>query len=57
MQDVTLTNLRNRFFPDRNETDAAKFGAKIMAEGFSPAASFRTYFYDVFQYLDNGIEM
>jgi phosphatidylinositol 4-kinase len=55
-KEVTLTNLRNRFCPERSETDAAKFGAKIMAEGFSRSSSFFTYFYDLFQYIDNGID-
>lgn len=49
-------NIYNRFCPERSETDAAKFGAKIMAEGFSRSSTFFTYFYDLFQYIDNGID-
>jgi len=56
-KDTTLTNLRSRFCPERSETDAAKFMSKVMTEAFSTFISFRTYFYDVFQYLQNGIDM
>jgi len=56
-KEQTLTNLRNRFSPDTSETEAAKFMTKVMAEAFSTSSSLFTYFYDVFQYYDNGIEM
>eukprot|EP01132_Coremiostelium_polycephalum_P009672 gene9672-11857_t len=56
-KDQTLNNLRDRFCPYKPETYAAKFMTKIVMDSFSTLSTFSTYFYDVFQYYDNGIEM
>jgi len=56
-KDQTIQNLRARFCPNKSETYAAKFMSKIVLDSFSTISTFSTYFYDVFQYYDNGIEM
>ncbi|EGC30157.1 hypothetical protein DICPUDRAFT_158137 [Dictyostelium purpureum] len=56
-KDQTIHNLRQRFCPNKSETYAAKFMSKIVLDSFSTISTFSTYFYDVFQYYDNGIEM
>ncbi|KAF2076319.1 hypothetical protein CYY_002375 [Polysphondylium violaceum] len=56
-RDQTIQNLRARFCPNKSETYAAKFMSKIVLDSFSTISTFSTYFYDVFQYYDNGIEM
>ncbi|GAM24534.1 hypothetical protein SAMD00019534_077090 [Acytostelium subglobosum LB1] len=56
-KEQTLLHLRNRFCPGRSETYAAKHMTKVVFDSFSAVSTFSTYFYDVFQYYDNGIEM
>eukprot|EP01133_Synstelium_polycarpum_P009767 gene9767-11405_t len=53
----TLLNLKNRFCPHKSDNYAAKFMTKVVLDSFSTVSTFSTYFYDVFQYYDNGIEM
>eukprot|EP01113_Clastostelium_recurvatum_P021993 TRINITY_DN2614_c0_g1_i1.p1 TRINITY_DN2614_c0_g1~~TRINITY_DN2614_c0_g1_i1.p1 ORF type:complete len:2071 (-),score=563.44 TRINITY_DN2614_c0_g1_i1:69-6281(-) len=55
-KDQTLNNLRDRFAPDRSETEAAKFMTQVITKSFGSGATF-TRIYDLFQYYDNGIEM
>ncbi|EGG17773.1 phosphatidylinositol 4-kinase [Cavenderia fasciculata] len=56
-KEQTILHLRQRFCPNKSETYAAKFMTKVVVDSFSTISTFSTYFYDVFQYFDNGIEM
>ena len=49
----TLTNLRNRFVPDKSEREAAKAMTFTIIECLG---SFTTKFYDMFQHWSNGID-
>ncbi|EFA85243.1 phosphatidylinositol 4-kinase [Heterostelium album PN500] len=56
-KEQTLLHLKQRFCPGKSDTYAAKYMSKVVVDSFSRLSTFSTYFYDVFQYYDNGIEM
>jgi hypothetical protein len=50
-----VQRLRERFFPDKSEADAALAMSGVMLKAFSLIPFYTGYYYDVFQKISQGI--
>ena len=52
-----MTRLRDRFFPDMSESDAAARMSGVMVKSFGLSAAWTTYGYDMIQSVQQSISM